>query len=345
MTIGISIGDLNGIGPEVILKTFADPRVAELCTPVIFAGSKTWAALRKTIKTETPAQFTETRDLQDLQPGKAYVFSCWEEEVGIQPGVLNEVGGKYAVRSLQVAAQCLKEGSLDGLVTAPIHKSNTYSENFPYTGHTPFLKAAFGAKDVLMLLYTDALRVGLVTEHLSLSAAAAAVTKEALLSKIGLLRESLVRDFGIEKPRIAVLGLNPHAGDEGRIGREEEDVLKPVLEAQRGAGHLVFGPFSADAFFARRQWTDFDAVLAAYHDQGLVPFKMLAADAGGGVNYTAGLPIVRTSPDHGTAFDIAGKGIADEGAFREALFQCIDRVRARQAYAEATANPLRPQRA
>lgn len=339
MVIGISIGDLNGIGPEVVVKTFSDPRLADLCTPVIFASGKVMNAYRKNIATDTPFNFRETRDLsQPLQKG-VHVFSCWEEEVGLQPGVLTEAGGKYAVRSLQVAAQCLKDGQLDGLVTAPIHKSNTYSENFPFTGHTPFLKETFGAKDVVMLLYNDDLRVGLVTEHLPLAQASAAVTKEALLSKLAILRDSLVRDFGIDKPRIAVLGLNPHAGDEGRIGSEEEAVIKPVIEQLRGGGNLFFGPYSADAFFARRQWQQFDAVLAMYHDQGLVPFKMLAAE-NGGVNYTAGLPIVRTSPDHGTAFDIAGKGIADEASFREAVFQCIDRIRARREYAEATANPL-----
>ena len=339
MRIGISIGDLNGIGPEIIIKTFSDPRVSELCTPVIFASSKAMAAWGKDVKTDHPFQPKETRGLSaDLDTG-VYIFSCWEEEVGIQPGVLNETGGKYAVRSLQVAAQCLKDGQIDGLVTAPIHKSNTYSEKFPFTGHTPFLKETFGAKDVVMLLYNDELRVALVTEHLPLSQAPSAVTKESIASKLAILRDTLTRDFGIDKPRIAVLGLNPHAGDEGRIGREEEEVIKPAIEAARAGGQLVFGPYSADAFFARRSWKEFDAVLAMYHDQGLVPFKMLAAEAGG-VNYTAGLPIIRTSPDHGTAFDIAGKGIADESSFREAVFQCIDRIRARRAHEEATANPL-----
>ena len=339
MRIGISIGDLNGIGPEVVIKTFSDPRMADLCTPVIFANSKAISGLAKDLKTEHPFSAKETRDLSaELAPG-VYVFSCWEEEIGIQPGVLNETGGKYAVRSLQVAAQCLKDGQIDGLVTAPIHKSNTYSEKFPFTGHTPFLKETFGAKDVVMLLYNDDLRVALVTEHLPLAQASSAVTKESIGSKLSILRDSLTRDFGIDKPRIAVLGLNPHAGDEGRIGGEEEAVIKPAIDAARGAGQFVFGPYSADAFFARRSWKDFDAMLAMYHDQGLVPFKMLAAE-NGGVNYTAGLPIIRTSPDHGTAFDIAGKGIADESSFREAVFQCVDRIRTRRDYEEATANPL-----
>ncbi len=336
--IGISIGDLNGIGPEVILKTFSDPRMFEVCTPVLFASEKVVEWYRQNTLTEMLFEYGVTRDLASLSPHGLTVFNCWDEEVGIQPGALTETGGKYAVRSLQVAVQCLKDGQLDGLVTAPIHKGNTGSADFPFTGHTPFLKSAFGAKDVVMLLYQDDLRVALLTEHLPVKSVAAAVTREAMLSKLAVLRESLVRDFGIDKPRIAVLGLNPHAGDEGRIGDEEAKVILPVVEELRKAGHLVFGPYPADGFFARRQWETFDAVLAMYHDQGLVPFKMLAG--GGGVNYTAGLPIVRTSPDHGTAFDIARQGIADETAFRTAVFECIDLVRRRKEYAEATASPL-----
>lgn len=339
MTIGISIGDLNGIGPEVILKTFSDTRMLELCTPILFAGEKAVEWYRKNISTEHPFQYGATRDLTQASPKGITVFSCWDEEVSIQPGALTETGGKYAVRSLQVAVQCLREGQLDALVTAPIHKGNTASADFPFTGHTPFLKNAFGAKDVVMLLYQDALRVALLTEHLPVKDVAAAVTREALLSKLSVLRDSLVRDFGIDKPRIAVLGLNPHAGDEGRIGTDEEHVIKPVIEELKAAGHLISGPYPADGFFARRQWEAFDAVLALFHDQGLVPFKMLAAESGG-VNFTAGLPIIRTSPDHGTAFDIAGKGIADESAFRTAVFEAVDLARRRQAYAEATANPL-----
>lgn len=336
--IGITTGDLNGVGLELIIKTFSDNRMLDLCIPVIFASNKAINFYRKLVA-DMPFNYTSTKDLTKLNPKQVNVFSCWEEEVPIQPGALTETAGKYAVRSLMVAVQCLKDGQLHGLVTAPIHKGNTQLPDFPYTGHTPFLKEKFEAKDVLMLLYSNELRVALVTEHLPLSKVSAALTKDLLHSKIQLLRDSLVRDFGIDKPRIAVLGLNPHAGDEGQIGNEEQAVIKPAVEHWRQQGHLVFGPYSADAFFARSSYLQFDAVLAMYHDQGLIPFKTIAH--GEGVNYTAGLSVVRTSPDHGTAFDIAGKDMADPSSFREAVFQCISLLRQRKQYAENTANPLR----
>lgn len=336
--IGITTGDLNGVGLELIIKTFSDNRMLDLCTPVVFASNKAINFYRKLVA-DMPFNYTSTKDLTKLNPKQVNVFSCWEEEVPIQPGALTETGGKYAVRSLMVAAQCLRDGQLHGLVTSPIHKGNTQLPDFPYTGHTPFLKEKFEAKDVLMLLYSQELRVALVTEHVPLAKVSALLTKELLSSKIQLLRDSLVRDFGIDKPRIAVLGLNPHAGDEGQIGTEEQTVIKPVIEHWRQQGHLVFGPYSADAFFARSSYLQFDGVLAMYHDQGLVPFKTIAH--GEGVNYTAGLSVVRTSPDHGTAFDIAGKDQADPSSFREAVFQCISLLSQRQQYAENTANPLR----
>jgi len=336
--IGITTGDLNGVGVEVIIKTFSDNRMLELCTPVIFASNKVINYYRR-ITTEHVFNFNSTKDLTKLSPKQINIFNCWDDEVPLQPGVLTDSGGKYAVRSLMVATQCLKDGQLDAIVTAPIHKSNTNIPDFPYTGHTPFFKDKFGAKDVLMLLFNNGLRVGLVTEHIPISKVAAAITKEVLVSKLNLLKESLLKDFGIDKPKIAVLGLNPHAGDEGQIGNEEQTVIKPVIEQQKQAGNLVFGPYSADAFFARGVYTEFDAVLAMYHDQGLVAFKTIAQ--GEGVNYTAGLPVVRTSPDHGTAFDIAGKNLADPASFREAVFRAIDLVAQRQEYAANTANPMR----
>ena len=336
--IGITTGDLNGVGPELIIKTFSDPRMLELCTPVIFASTRLINFYKKLIA-ETPFNFTATKDMNAINPKGVNLFNCWEEEVSIQPGTLTETGGKYAVRSLMVAAQCLKDGQLQAIVTAPIHKGNTNVPDFQYTGHTPFFKEKFGAKDVLMLLYTEELRMGLVTEHIPISQVSAAITKEALLSKLNILRESLIKDFGIDKPKIAVLGLNPHAGDEGKIGTEEQTLIKPVIDGLQQHGHLVYGPYSADAFFARRNYTQFDAVLAMYHDQGLIPFKTIAQ--GEGVNYTAGLPVIRTSPDHGTAFDIAGKDLADPSSFREAVFQAIGLLKQRQTYAENTANPLK----
>ncbi len=336
--IGITTGDLNGIGIEVIIKTFSDNRMLELCTPVIFASNKVINFYRR-ISPDHTFNFTSTKDLTKLNPKQINIFNCWEDEVSLQPGVLTESGGKYAVRSLMVAAQCLKDGQLDGIVTAPIHKSNTNIPDFPFTGHTPFFKDKFGAKDVLMLLFSNSFRVGLVTEHIPVSKISAAITKEVLLSKLAIMKECLVRDFGIDKPKIAVLGLNPHAGDDGQIGTEEQTVIKPVIDQLRNAGNLVFGPYSADAFFARTVYSEFDAVLAMYHDQGLVAFKTIAQ--GEGVNYTAGLPVIRTSPDHGTAFDIAGKNLADPSSFREAVYQCIDLINQRGEYLTNTSNPIR----
>ena len=336
--IGISCGDLNGIGPEVVIKTLSDHRILEYCTPVIFASGKLINFYRKTV-TEAPFNYQIITGFSKVNHKQINVLQCWEEEVPINPGQLNEAGGRYAVRSLQAAMQALKDGHLQGLVTAPIHKSNVQSAEFAFTGHTPFLKAAAGVPDVLMLLYAADLRVALVTEHLPLKDVAQHITKAALLSKIGLLHQSLRTDFGIDKPKIAVLGLNPHAGDEGLIGQEEEQQIKPAIREARNGGKLVFGPYSADAFFARRSYAEFDAVLAMYHDQGLVPFKTLAA--GEGVNYTAGLPFVRTSPDHGTAFDIAGKNLADPASFTTALFECIGIAERRVQYEERNKNPLR----
>lgn len=336
--IGISCGDLNGIGTEIIIKTFADHRLLEQCTPVIFASNKLINFYRKTLP-EVNLVYQSIKDFTKLNPKQVNVFNCWEEEVAITPGQLTAEGGRYAVKSLQAAVQALKEGHLHGLVTAPIHKSNVQSEDFNYTGHTPYLKAAADVRDVLMLLYTSDLRVGLVTEHLPILEVAQHITTESVISKLKLLSRSLKKDFGIDRPKIAVLGLNPHAGDEGLIGKEEESVIKPAIKDAKGQGVLVFGPYSADAFFARRSYQQFDAVLAMYHDQGLIPFKTIAV--GEGVNFTAGLPFVRTSPDHGTAFDIAGKNMADPGSFMTAVFECIDLVQRREAYEERNKNPLR----
>jgi 4-hydroxythreonine-4-phosphate dehydrogenase len=336
--IGITIGDLNGVGVEVIIKTLSDNRILDLCTPVIFSSNKVMNFYRKLLP-DHPFNFTSTKDLTKLHPKQVNVFNCWEDEVSIQPGVLTEAGGKYAVRSLMVAAQCLKDGQLDAIVTAPIHKSNTNTPDFPFTGHTPFFKDKFGAKDVVMILYSNALRVALATEHIPISKVSSAITKELLQSKLAILKDALIRDFGIDKPKIAVLGLNPHAGDDGQIGNEEQTIIKPVIDQYKAKDSLVFGPYGADAFFARAAYKEFDAVLAMYHDQGLVGFKTLAQ--GEGVNYTAGLSVIRTSPDHGTAFDIAGKNIADPASFTEAIFQALDLLRQRAQYAENTANPMR----
>jgi 4-hydroxythreonine-4-phosphate dehydrogenase len=335
--IGISIGDLNGIGAELAIKTFSDSRLMEICTPILFASNKLINFYRKSIP-ESTFNYQHIKDLSRPFHKQVNLYNCWEEEVAINPGQLTDAGGAYAVKSLIAAVEALKDRKIEGLITAPIHKKNIQSPVFSFAGHTPYLKQVFGVKDVLMLMSSDNFRVGLVTEHVPVSEITRYITRESILSKLNILKDSLIRDFGIDKPKIAVLGLNPHAGDEGLIGSEEEDIIKPAI---KDAKHnmLVYGPFSADAFFARNQQQKFDAVLAMYHDQGLIPFKSLAF--GEGINFTAGIPAVRTSPDHGTAFDIAGKNKADTGSFLAAIYGCLDIVQKRREFAENHKNPLK----
>jgi 4-hydroxythreonine-4-phosphate dehydrogenase len=335
--IGFSIGDINGIGPEVIIKTFSDARLLELCTPVIFASGKL-INLYKKFTPDAPFNFQNIKDATKVAHRQINVVNCWEEDVAVSPGQLDETGGKYAVKSLTMAVQALKENLIQGLVTAPIHKSNTQSADFNFTGHTPYLKHMFGGHDVVMLMVAGNFRVGLVTEHVPVKEVAQYITREAILSKLSIINNSLIRDFGIDKPRIAVLGLNPHAGDEGLIGKEEETIIKPAIKEAKHQ-YLVVGPFSADAFFARGHHEKFDAVLAMYHDQGLIPFKSLAKE--NGLNYTAGLPVVRTSPDHGTAFDIAGKNKADPTSLLASVYECLDIIEKRSFYRENHKNPLK----
>ena len=336
--IGLSCGDLNGIGLEIIIKTVADSRLLEMCTPLIFANNKVLNFYRKGIP-DVNFNFNAVRELGRVNHKQVNLYNCWEEEVAITPGTLNDIGGKYAVMSLVAAAQALKEGKIDGLVTAPIHKKNTQSAEFDFTGHTPYLKSLFGSQDVLMFMVADNMRVGLVTEHVALKDVDKSITRENIVSKLMLMNNSLRKDFGIEKPKIAVLGLNPHAGDEGLIGKEDEEIIRPAIKDAKQKDVFCFGPYSSDAFFARGQHEKFDGVLAMYHDQGLIPFKSLAI--GEGVNYTAGISAVRTSPDHGVAFDIAGKNRADEASFREAIFKCIDIVNMRRDYGEYRNNQMK----
>ena len=337
--IGFTCGDLNGIGIELIIKALTDHRILEMCIPVVFASNKSINFYRKSLP-DINFAYNSTKEFNKLSHKQINVFNCWEEEVAINPGILNEIGGKYALLSLQQAVKALKDKNIDALVTAPIHKKNIQSAEFDYSGHTPYLKAEFGVTDVVMLMVADNMRIGLVTEHVPVSEIAKHITKENIVSKLKIIHSSLQKDFGIDKPRIAVLGLNPHSGDEGLIGNEEETIIKPAIkEAKQSHNILVFGAYSADAFFARGQYEKFDAVLAMYHDQGLIPFKSLAI--GEGVNYTAGLNAVRTSPDHGVAFDIAGKGKADPTSFLVATFEAIDIIRRKAGYASARINPLK----
>jgi len=336
--IGFSSGDLNGIGLEIIIKTLSDSRILDMCVPVVFASNKSINFYKKLLP-DVNMNVLVIKEFVKLPGKQVCLMSCWEEDIQIQPGQLNETGGKYAWQSLQQATQALKDGHIQGLVTAPIHKKTIQSEEFNYSGHTPFLKAFFEADDVVMLMAADNMRVGLVTEHVPIAEVANHITKENIIRKLKIMNYSLQKDFGIEKPKIAVLGLNPHAGDEGLIGSEEETIIKPAIKEAKQQNMLAYGPYSADAFFARGIYEKFDAVLAMYHDQGLIPFKSLAL--GNTVNYTAGLPVVRTSPDHGTAFDIAGKSIADASSMMSATFHCIDIVRRRTVFEETHSNPLK----
>ncbi len=336
--IGISCGDLNGIGLEVIIKTLGDNRILDTCTPIIFANNKVINFYRKSVP-EININFISIKDFSRINHKQVNLFSCWEEEVSITPGTLNDTGGSYAVKSLLTAALALKEGKIDGLVTAPVHKKNTQSDQFNFTGHTPYLKNLFGVPDVAMFMVAENIKVALLTEHVAVKDIAQHITRENILSKLQIINASLKKDFGITKPKIAVLGLNPHAGDEGLIGKEDEEILKPAIKDAKQKDIFCFGPYPADAFFARGHYEKFDGVLAMYHDQGLIPFKSLAI--GEGVNFTAGLKAVRTSPDHGVAFDIAGKGKADEASFREAIFKCVDIINSRKEYETQYKNPLK----
>ncbi len=335
--IGFTCGDLNGIGLELIIKSLSDSRILDFMIPVVFANNKSVNFYRKGLP-EFNLSFAVINDMQKLNPKQVNVFNCWEEEVEITPGELTATGGKYALISLEKAVESLKNNSIDGIVTAPIHKKNIQSDAFNFSGHTPYLQHAFGNTENLMLLVAENLRMALVTEHVTIGEIAKHITKDKIKQKLATLNSSLQKDFGIDKPRIAVLALNPHAGDEGLIGKEEIEIIKPAIKESK-QNILVFGPYSADAFFARGAHEKFDGVLAMYHDQGLIPFKSLAF--GEGVNFTAGLPIVRTSPDHGTAFDIAGKNKADASSFTASIFECVRIIHARQGYHDMRLNPLK----
>lgn len=334
--VGISIGDLNGIGSEVILKTFEDSRMLELCTPVIFANVKVLSFVKKSL--ESTSMLHGIDRLDQVVLGKINVLNVWQEGVEINFGVNDEKVGKYAIKSFVAATKALKEGLIDVLITAPINKYNIQSETFKFPGHTDYLNQELEG-NALMLMVQDNLRVGLLTDHIPLNEVASNLTDELIIKKIETIKQSLIQDFSINKPKIAVLGLNPHCGDGGVIGKEEDSILKPVLKKIFENGTLVFGPFAADGFFGSNQYEKYDAIIATYHDQGLIPFKTLSF--GNGVNYTAGLNKIRTSPDHGTAYDIAGKGIADHNSFKEAVYLAIDIFHSRIQYAEISQKPLK----
>lgn len=333
--LGISIGDLNGIGPEIILKSLEDTRMMELCTPVIFANNRLLSFIRKIVKSVNALHSID--HINQVQLGKINVLNVWKENVNIEFGKQDPIVGGYAIKSFTAATEALKKGEIDVLVTAPIHKNAIQSEDFNFPGHTDYLNEQLEG-NALMLMVAEDLRVGLLTDHLPLSEVASHITPELLTQKVKTINQTLIQDFNIFKPRIAILGLNPHSGDQGVIGTEEIKYMSPTIDTLFNEGYLVSGPFAADGFFGSEQQKQFDAVIACYHDQGLIPFKALSF--GNGVNYTAGLNQVRTSPDHGTAFDIAGKGIADFTSFTQAIYLALDIYKNRSEYTETTKNPL-----
>jgi 4-hydroxythreonine-4-phosphate dehydrogenase len=324
--VGITLGDLNGIGPEVVIKALADSRLMTLVTPVIYGSARVIAYYKKLFNIEE-FNYSQVRQKGQLAYKSINVVNCWEDVIEIAPGKPTKESGKAALTALRLACEELKEGHLDAIVTAPIDKKNVHSEEFPFKGHTEFLTQYFGGGESLMFMVSDKLKVGLVTEHVAISQIAQLITKERIEKKLMLMENSLKKDFGISKPKIAVLGLNPHAGDNGLIGQEDEQIIKPAVTELKNKGKLVFGPFPADGFFGTGQYAKYDGVLAMYHDQGLIPFKAIAFEEG--INFTAGLPVVRTSPDHGTAFSIAGKNTANEASLREAIYRAGDIFRQR----------------
>ena len=328
--LGFSVGDLAGIGPEVIYKTLLDERLLQHCTPVVYGTATVLFDDFPAAPDATHLTFRQLRDAADIAPGRLNAVTCWDEDYHLSPGQPGPASGAAARESLLAASRDLKAGLLDGLVTAPISKDNTQADNFRFPGHTEFLTSYFGAPESLMLLTDEAagLRVATVTGHIALKDVSARLTAELLRTKINLLLKSLKQDFGILKPRVAVLGLNPHAGENGLLGREELDMITPVIKQFEFDGHLVYGPYPADGYFGTLQFRQFDATLSLYHDQGLIPFKLLAFERG--VNFTAGLPVVRTSPDHGTAYGLAGQYKADENSFRAAVYLACDVLKARR---------------
>ncbi len=337
--VGISQGDINGVGLEVIIKTFNNPQMLELCTPILYGSNKTASFHRKALQIES-FSFNQIKNASEANAKRANIVNV-EDEVPIDLGQQTEQGGKSALASLEAAAYALAKNEVDVLVTAPINKENIQSPEFAFPGHTEYLQDKFGDEntDTTMFMISDNLRIAVATGHIPVTQVADSLSTEKILSKLKSLHACLVQDFSITTPKIAVLGLNPHAGDSGVIGNEEEEIIIPAIEQAKSENILAYGPYPADGFFGNETYKQFDAVLAMYHDQGLIPFKSLSFN--NGVNFTAGLPIVRTSPDHGTAYDIAGKNLASEQSFRKAVFTAIDIYRMRKQNLDLSANHLK----
>jgi 4-hydroxythreonine-4-phosphate dehydrogenase len=336
--VGISHGDINGISYEVIMKTLLDPRIMEMCTPIIYGSPKVAAYHRKALNINN-LSLNHVRSAKEAGPGRAHVLNCIDDNIRVELGKSTPDAGEASFMALDKAVTDLREGLIDVLVTAPINKDNIQSEKFNFPGHTEFLAQRFNSPNFVMLMVSETMKVGLVTTHMPLSKVAEHITKEVILSKLHIISQSLQQDFAITRPRIAVFGLNPHAGDNGLLGNEENEIIQPAIIQAKKEGIIALGPYAADGFFGSETYRKFDAILAMYHDQGLIPFKLASFDRG--VNYTAGLPVVRTSPAHGTAYELAGEDKASPDSFRQALYLAIDIHKNRKIYAEISKNPLK----
>lgn len=334
--VGISVGDLNGIGVEVILKTFQDKRMMDFCTPVVFASNKVISYHKKALGLNVATH--QAQNINSIADNKLNILQSWTEEVNIDLGKASKEVGAFALKSLEAASQALKNKEVDILLTAPINKDNIFNEDFQFPGHTEYLEENFEGNS-LMLLINDTLRLGLITGHIPVSKVSETITEDLIRMKVDLLHTSLKQDFEIEKPKIAILGLNPHCGDKGVIGTEDDELIRPTIAAIQEEGKMVFGPYAADGFFGSRAYEEFDGILAMYHDQGLAPFKALSF--GNGVNFTAGLDVVRTSPDHGTGYGIAGRGEANPDSFKEALFSGLQIFKSRKNYLNLRSNAMK----
>jgi len=337
--LGISIGDFNGIGIEIILKTFLDKRMLDFCTPIIFGSTKLITAYKKSMNIDLP--FNGIKHVNQAILGKINIVNLWNEDILVELGKATEASGKYAFKSLEAATTSLKNGEIDILVTAPINKDNIQSDEFKFPGHTEYLESMLDGES-LMILMTDKLRIGLITGHIPVSEISKTITPELIKQKVEILHKTLIQDFAISKPKIAILGLNPHCGDNGVIGKEDDEIIRPTIAEIQEEGKLVYGPYAADSFFGSENYKNFNAILAMYHDQGLAPFKTLSF--GEGVNFTAGLEKIRTSPDHGTAYELAGKDIANINSFKEAVYSAIQVYTTREEYKELTENILKTNR-
>ena len=340
IVVGISQGDINGISYEVIIKALMDPRMYDFCVPVVYGSAKVAAYHRKALNIAN-FSFNNVRSADEANVKRANIVNCLDDNIRVELGKSTPAAGEASYLALQSAVSDIKENNLDVLVTGPINKDNIQSENFNFPGHTEYLTKEFGAEESLMLMISENLKIGVVTGHLPISKVPQSITSDGILKKLRIMNKSLIQDFRIRKPKIAVLGLNPHAGDNGLLGNEEIEVIIPALEQAKEEGILAFGPYPADGFFGSNSFKKFDAILAMYHDQGLVPFKALAF--GTGINYTAGLDIIRTSPGHGTAYELAGLNQASEDSFRNAIYLACDIYRNRSEYLEISKNPLQHQ--